>query len=78
VKTAKLFRKGRGQGVWLPHEFRFDGDHVFLKRVGNGVLILPSKKRWNTLVHSLGQFSEDFMAERDQPEQQDHSEVAPI
>jgi antitoxin VapB len=42
---------------------------VFLKRVGNAVLILPSKKSWELLIHSLGQFSEDFMAERDQPEQ---------
>ena len=50
-------------------------DHVFLKRFGNGVLLLPSKKGWDTLIHSLGEFSEDFMAERDQPEQQDRSEV---
>ena len=59
----------------LPREFRFEGDLVFLKRVGNGVLMLPSKKGWDTLIHSLGQFSEDFMAERDQPAQQKRSEV---
>ncbi len=69
MKRAKLFRSGRSQGVRLPREFRFEGDHVFLKRVGNGVLILPSKKSWELLIHSLGQFSEDFMAERDQPGQ---------
>ena len=52
----------------------FEGDHVFLKRVGNGVLILPSKEGWDTLIQSVGQFSEDFMAERDQPEQQSRSD----
>ena len=75
MKTAKLFRNGRSQGVRLPREFRFEGDHVFLKRVGNGVLILPAKKSWEILISSLGQFSEDFMAERDQPGQQDRAEV---
>jgi antitoxin VapB len=69
VKTAKLFRNGRSQGVRLPREFRFEGDLVFLKRVGNGVLIIPSKRGWDTLIRSLGQFSEDFMAEREQPAQ---------
>ena len=75
MKTAKLFRNGRSQGVRLPREFRFEGDHVFLKRVGNGVLILPSKKGWDTLTSSLSQFSEDFMAERDQPAQQRRSGI---
>ena len=46
-----------------------------LKKVGNGVLLLPSKRSWDALISSLGQFSEDFMAERDQPEQQDRSEA---
>jgi antitoxin VapB len=75
VKTAKLFRNGRSQGIRLPREFRFEGDHVFLERVGNGVLILPSKKGWDTLIRSLGQFSGDFMAERSQPERQNRPEV---
>ena len=47
---------------------------MFLKRVGNGVLILPSKEGWDTLIQSVGQFSEDFMGERDQPEQQSRSD----
>jgi antitoxin VapB len=70
VKTAKLFRNGRSQGVRLPQEFRFEGDHVFLKRVGDGVLILPAKREWDDLIRSLDQYSDDFMAERGQPAQQ--------
>jgi antitoxin VapB len=56
VKTAKLFRNGRSQGVRLPQEFRFEGDHVFLKRVGDGVLILPAKRGWDALIRSLTNF----------------------
>src|SRR5450759_2965672 len=73
MKTAKLFRNGRSQAVRLPREFRFDGDHVFLKKVGTGVLLLPAERAWDSLVHSLSQFSEDFMAEREQPPQQRRS-----
>ena len=62
MKTAKLFKNGRSQGVRLPLEFRFEGDHVFLKRAGNGILLLPAKRAWDSLVNSLDRFSEDFLA----------------
>jgi antitoxin VapB len=75
MKTAKLFKNGRSQGVRLPIEFRFEGDHVFLKRAGNGVLLLPAKQAWDSLVHSLDHFSDDFLADREQPAQQRRSEL---
>jgi len=66
MKIAKLFKTGRSQDVRLPKEFRFEGDHVFVKRVGDGVLLLPAKRSWDPLVKSLSEFSDDFMAERQQ------------
>ena len=41
TKTAKLFRNGRSQAVRLPREFRFDGDEVRIRQVGEGVLLEP-------------------------------------
>ncbi|PYR96024.1 MAG: hypothetical protein DMG12_27275 [Acidobacteria bacterium] len=41
TKTAKLFRNGRSQAVRLPREFRFEGDEVRIRRVGEGVLLEP-------------------------------------
>lgn len=38
---AKLFRNGRSQAVRLPLEFRFEGDSVRVRRVGQGVLLEP-------------------------------------
>jgi len=70
MKTAKLFRNGRSQAVRLPKEFRFRGTQVFVKKIGNTVLLIPVQDSWQTLFDSLGQFSEDFMASRDQPEGQ--------
>ena len=41
TKTAKLFRNGRSQAVRLPREFRFDGDEVRIRQVGDTVLLEP-------------------------------------
>jgi antitoxin VapB len=71
METAKLFQNGKSQAVRLPKEFRFHGDKVFIKRLGNAVILLPFDQGWDTLVHSLTSFSDDFMAERQQPPVQD-------
>ena len=75
MKTAKLFRNGRSQGVRLPKEFRFEGDHVFIKKLGEGVLLLPARRSWDSLIESLAHFSDDFMSEREQPRQQRRRKV---
>jgi antitoxin VapB len=70
MRTAKLFKNGRSQAVRLPKEFRFDGTQVFVKKVGNMVVLIPEQGSWQTLFDSLEQFSDDFMESRNQPEQQ--------
>ena len=70
MKTAKLFRNGQSQAVRLPKEFRFEGEEVFIKKAGNTVVLIPANNSWDTLFNSLAKFSDDFMAERNQPEQQ--------
>jgi antitoxin VapB len=70
MKTAKLFKNGQSQAVRLPLEFRFEGTQVYIKRMGNAVLLLPEQDTWQMLFDSLGLFSDDFMELRDQPEQQ--------
>jgi antitoxin VapB len=67
METAKLFMNGRSQAVRLPKGFRFEGEEVFIKKVGNAVVLLPRQRSWETLYESLGSFSEDFMEEREQP-----------
>jgi len=67
MKTAKLFQNGKSQAVRLPKEFRFKSDRVYLKRMGNAVILLPYGAPWQSLVDSLSLFSIDFMQERDQP-----------
>ena len=75
MKVAKLFKNGQSQAVRLPKEFRFEGTQVFIKRVGNAVLLLPEQHSWQGLFDSLGMFSDDFMVVREQPEQQERQEM---
>jgi antitoxin VapB len=70
MKTAKLFQNGQSQAVRLPKEFRFKGDHVFVKKSGNTVVLIPTKSSWDTLIQSLDKFSDDFMTARKQPKTQ--------
>lgn len=71
LETARLFQNGRSQAVRLPKEFRFEDDRVYVKRVGNAVVLLPYRDSWRGLFESLDQFTDDFMEEREQPSGQD-------
>ena len=70
METAKLFQNGRSQAVRLPKHFRFQGDRVFVKRMGNAVVLLPYHDSWQSLLESIDRFSDDFMDDREQPPQQ--------
>lgn len=69
MQTAKIFTNGRSQAVRLPKEFRFSGEDVFIKKIGNMVILYPKNDPWAPLVNSLGQFTDDFMETREQPTQ---------
>ncbi len=69
MKTAKIFTNGRSQAVRLPKDYRFTGDDVFIKKIGKIVVLFPRDDPWSSLVNSLDQFTDDFMIDRDQPDQ---------
>jgi len=75
MKTAKLFKNGQSQAVRLPKEFRFEGDEVFIKKIGNVTILLPVNDPWKSLFHSLNEFSDDFMNRREQPVQQEREDI---
>jgi antitoxin VapB len=41
--TTTIFTNGRSQAVRIPKELRFDSREVTLRRMGDGVLLLPVK-----------------------------------
>jgi len=75
METAKLFKNGKSQAVRLPKEFRFGSDRVYIKRVGEAVILIPYQTPWKTMVDSLSLFSTDFMAERKQLPIQNREDV---
>ena len=75
METAKLFQNGKSQAVRLPKEFRFNNDRVYIKRVGDAVVLLPYQRPWKSLLDSLSLFSDDFMSERNQPSVQTRGDL---
>ena len=63
MKTAKLFQNGQSQAVRLPKEFRFEGNQVYIQRVGSAIVLLPYAEPWEALFESLEMFSDDFTAD---------------
>ena len=63
MQTAKLFINGRSQAVRLPKEYQFKGKNVFIKKLGEAVILVPFDKDWEVFMHGLKSFSDDFMSE---------------
>lgn len=63
MDTAKLFPNGNSQAVRLPKEYRFEGEQVYIRRMGEAVVLLPYQTSWQILIDSLSQFSDDFVVD---------------
>jgi antitoxin VapB len=69
---AKLFMTGRSQAVRLPKEYRFTGDSVYVRRLGNAVVLTPKAgDRFAGLFAALDEFPRDFQLERHQEQSRD-------
>jgi len=75
MKIAKLFQNGQSQAIRLPKEFRFEGEEVFIKKVGKVTILLPVKNPWGPLLNSINKFSDDFMTAREQPKPQEREDI---
>lgn len=75
METAKLFVNGNSQAVRLPKAYRFRGDEVVIKRMGNAVVLLPKDDPWQVMFDALAEFPDDFMLTRDQPELQEREAI---
>ncbi len=67
MTRAKVFRSGNSQAVRLPREFQLDASEVYIRKVGDALVLVPIEDAWATLEASLKMFSADFMSRRRQP-----------
>jgi antitoxin VapB len=71
METAKLFVNGRSQAVRLPKAYRFEGNEVYIKKISEGVLLIPTDQSiWDIWEQNLRKYDEPFMTDRNQPEMQ--------
>lgn len=71
MKTAEVIDQGCVQSVRLPEELHIEGKEVFVKRVGQCLLLIPTNvDPWEMMRKSLDEFTADFMEDRGQPPNQ--------
>ncbi len=58
--TAKVFVNGGSQAVRLPKEFRFSGDEIYVKKIGDSILLVPKDKLWETFLEGVAGFMEEY------------------
>jgi antitoxin VapB len=61
--------RGNSQAVRLPKGFRFDEDEVIIKKVGDMVILLPTKYKAETLLAMFEEIG-PMAIEREQPMEQ--------
>lgn len=66
MNTAQISTDGTHQIVILPEDFKMVGTEVYIKKVGNAIVLIAKDNPWQSLFESLEQFSDDFMTTRDQ------------
>jgi antitoxin VapB len=72
MPTAIVVTDSAGQVVRLPAGIHLESEEVFVRQVGHSVVLVPKcANPWQPLLDSLDQFSEDYMADRGQPQLQE-------
>ena len=75
MEVAELFEDGQNRSVKLPKELFPGEDKVYINKIGNSVVLIPYHDPWKSLFDSLGEFSDDFMENREQPQQQSRENI---
>ena len=61
-RTAKIFMSNRSQAVRLPREFRFETREVFIRKVGDEIILSPRPADWSAYLAEGPVASAEFMA----------------
>ena len=67
METAKVFTNGGSQAVRLPKNCRFADSEVYVKRIGNVVMLIPQGDPWSAMLNGLDLFTDDFLNEEVEP-----------
>ena len=68
MDSVKIKHNGNKQSIDLPEKYKFDENELYIKKVGNSLVIFPKKISLDSWFKNLYNFSNDFLNERIQPE----------
>jgi antitoxin VapB len=72
MKTVVVINNGSEQSIKLPDGCHLESAEVYVKRVGRSVLLTPKDvDPWQLFTEGLDRFTNDFLGERNQSEQQE-------
>ena len=72
MQMTRIFQNGNSQALRIPQEYRTSTKEYYINKIGDTFIAYPAEDPWAPLKQVIGTFSDDFMAEREQP---DWSEV---
>jgi len=76
MKTATVFKNGPStQAIRIPKEYRLNTKEVWIKKIGNALVITPKPSSWDDFFDSPWQLSEDFSMERNQEPPQNRDDI---
>ena len=62
MMTAKLIANGGSQAVRLPKSCRFDGEEVYINKIGDVVMLIPKNSALlATMMRASSMFTDDFL-----------------
>lgn len=71
MRIAQVLTVNGHQVVQLPDQIRLEANEVMVKRIGLSLLLIPrGMNPRETLFASIDEFTEDYMEDRSQPEEQ--------
>lgn len=65
---VSLQDKAGKQSLEIPAAFRIDDQEVYLKKLGDSLVLIPASNPWQSLFDSLLLFSDDFFSNLQQPD----------
>ena len=74
-ETIDIKNKKGFQAIRIPDKLKINDSKVYLKKIGNSLYIIPFHNPWQNLFESLDAFTNDFMTDRNQPDNQERESI---
>ena len=67
MMTTRVFKNGNSQAIRIPQELRTEENEYCINKLGDIFIAYLANDPWAPVRQVIGTFSEDFIADRNQP-----------